>query len=42
MFTWINTYFLASPTTETEAIRLGINYVLISWYPDQCPGENPN
>ena len=42
MFSWINTYFLDAPTTETEAIRTGLNYVLISWYPDQCPGENPN
>jgi hypothetical protein len=42
MFSWIHTNFLDSPTTETEAIRLGVNYVLISWYPDQCPGENPN
>ena len=42
MFSWIATNFLNSPTTESEAIRLGVNYVLISWYPDQCPGENPN
>ena len=42
MFSWINTNFLDFPTTETEAIRLGVNYVLISWYPDQCQGENPN
>ena len=42
MFTWINQQFLTSPTTETEKIRRGIDYALISWYPDQCPGENPN
>ena len=47
MFTWINTNFhLASPIgsrpAETEKIRNGLDYVLISWYPDQCPGENPN
>jgi hypothetical protein len=22
--------------------RLGLNYVFISWYPDQCAGEEPN
>ena len=42
MFTWINENFLANPTAETEKIRLNVNYVLVSWYPDQCPGENPN
>jgi hypothetical protein len=42
MFTWINQQFLSSPTAETEKIRLGINYALISWYPDQCPGESPS
>lgn len=42
MFTWIATNFTNAPTTQTEAIRTGVNYVGISWYPDQCPGENPN
>jgi hypothetical protein len=47
MFTWIAQQFrLNQPTSqrsvETEKIRLNVNYVLISWYPDQCPGENPN
>jgi hypothetical protein len=42
MFSWISTYFLDSPTAETEKIRTGLNYVLVSWYPDQCPLENPN
>jgi hypothetical protein len=47
MFTWINQQFqLNLPAirrpAETEKIRLNISYVLISWYPDQCPGENPN
>jgi len=47
MFTWITQHFqLNLPpdqrSVETEKIRLNANYVLISWYPDQCPGENPN
>lgn len=47
MFTWINKVFkLSLPPSqrpaETEKIRLGLNYALISWYPQQCPGENPN
>jgi hypothetical protein len=47
MFTWINSRFsLNLPPSqrpaETEKIRLGLNYALISWYPDQCPGEMPN
>jgi hypothetical protein len=47
MFTWVNQRFqLNLPaiqrSAETEKIRLGLNYALISWYPDQCPGENPN
>src|SRR5207244_11779026 len=29
-------------SSETEKIRLNVNYVLVSWYPDQCPGETPN
>jgi hypothetical protein len=41
MFTWINTNFLANPTTETEKIRKGLNYVLISWYPEQCNNMTP-
>ena len=47
MFTWIAQQFQLNQLTsqrsvETEKIRLNVNYVLISWYPDQCPGENPN
>jgi hypothetical protein len=42
MFTWIATNFTNAPTTKTQAIRTGVNYVGVSWYPDQCPGENPN
>jgi hypothetical protein len=42
MFTWIQTNFLTSPTSETEAIRTGVKYVLISWYPDQCNNLQPN
>jgi hypothetical protein len=47
MFTWINQQFqlsvpAAQRPAETENIRLHVNYVLISWYPDQCPGESPN
>lgn len=47
MFTWITTNFQlnlppGSRPAETEKIRTGLNYALISWYPDQCPGENPN
>jgi hypothetical protein len=47
MFTWITQQFqLNLPSgqrpVETEKIRLGLNYALISWYPDQCPGEDPN
>jgi hypothetical protein len=47
MFTWINQQFqLSLPASqrpsETEKIRLNVNYVLVSWYPDQCPGETPN
>ena len=47
MFTWINHRFqLNLPPiqrpAETEKIRLGLNYALISWYPDQCTGERPN
>jgi hypothetical protein len=47
MFTWIRQQFqLNLPanqrSSETEKIRLNVNYVLVSWYPDQCPGETPN
>jgi hypothetical protein len=47
MFTWITQQFQlnlppAQRSAETEKIRLNVNYVLISWYPGQCPGENPN
>jgi hypothetical protein len=47
MFSWINQSFQlnllpAQRSHETENIRLNLNYALISWYPDQCQGENPN
>jgi hypothetical protein len=42
MFPWIQRNFLSTPTSETEKIRLGLNFALISWYPDQCPGEEPD
>jgi phosphoribosylcarboxyaminoimidazole (NCAIR) mutase len=42
MFTWINQRFVTEQSAETEKIRLGLNYAMISWYPDQCPGEMPN
>jgi hypothetical protein len=47
MFTWItNNFQLNLPAAQrpaaTEQIRLNLNYALISWYPDQCPGESPN
>jgi hypothetical protein len=41
MFTWIKTNFQTSPTAETEKIRKGLNYVLISWYPDLCNNIQP-
>jgi hypothetical protein len=34
--------FLAYPTAQTEAIRKNVNYVLISWYPDQCNNITPD
>jgi hypothetical protein len=47
MFTWINDKFqmnlpASQRPVETERVRLNLNYALISWYPDQCPGEVPN
>ena len=47
MFSWITQQFqlnlpASQRSVETEKIRLNVNYVLVSWYPDQCPGENPN
>jgi len=42
MFSWINAHFIANPTPESEAMRLGLNYALISWYPDQCTQAKPN
>jgi len=47
MFSWIDRQFqLNLPAnqrpSETEKIRLNVNYALVSWYPDQCPGEDPN
>jgi len=32
----------AQRSAESEKLRTGVDYVLISWYPDQCQGENPN
>jgi hypothetical protein len=40
MFSWINEVFVTNQTAETERIRLGINYALVSWYPDQCPNTS--
>lgn len=47
MFTWIHQQFQlnlprSQRPSETEKIRLNVNYVLVSWYPDQCPGETPS
>jgi hypothetical protein len=47
MFNWIKTNFdlTQAPNQRpaaSESVRLGVNYVLISWYPDGCPGETPN
>jgi hypothetical protein len=47
MFTWITQMFqlnlpVEKRSAETEKIRLHLNYALISWYPDQCVGENPD
>ncbi len=47
MFTWINQQFdladpVASRPAASEQLRTGLTYVLVSWYPDQCPGEDPD
>lgn len=42
MFPGIAKHFQNSPTAKSEKIRLNLNYVLISWYPSQCKGVNPN
>jgi hypothetical protein len=47
MFTWIyNNFQLWLPpdqrSSESEKIRLGLNYVLVSWYPDQCNNIKPD
>jgi hypothetical protein len=47
MFTWINKMFQLNLESnqrelETEKLRLNLNYALISWYPDGCPGQNPD
>jgi hypothetical protein len=47
MFTWLHDQLdLAdAPSARpaaSEAMRLGLDYVLVSWYPDQCPGESPD
>jgi hypothetical protein len=46
MFTWINQRFqlnlpMNHRPAETEEIRLNVDYVLVSWYPDQCSGAHP-
>jgi len=40
MFSWINEVFVTNKNSETEKIRLGVTYVLVSWYPDQCPNTS--
>lgn len=47
MFTWITTNFhLNLPPSqrppETEKMRLGVNYILVSWYPEQCNDLQPD
>lgn len=47
MFTWINQNFqLNLPQTqrdpEAEKVRLGANYILVSWYPTQCNNAKPD
>jgi hypothetical protein len=47
MFRWIDQRFqLHLPTRQrpsgAEKIRLNVNYVLVSWYPDQCSGVRPS
>jgi hypothetical protein len=47
MFTWITTHFhLHLPPRQrppgTETMRLGVNYILVSWYPEQCNDLQPD
>lgn len=47
MFTWITDNFQlnlppAQRSAEAEKLRLGVNYVLVSWYPDQCNNIQPD
>ncbi|MFL5814494.1 MAG: hypothetical protein ACJ763_13030 [Bdellovibrionia bacterium] len=47
MFTWIKNNFQLnlSPSqrsAESEKVRLGTQYILVSWYPDQCNNIQPN
>jgi hypothetical protein len=42
MFTWINKQFVTNKTAASERMRLGLNYALVSWYPDQCQGASPD
>jgi hypothetical protein len=47
LFSWAGRMFRldlppAQRSAETEKIRLGLNYVFVSWYPDGCPWENPD
>jgi len=39
MFKWINANIANG---QHEAMRLGLTQVSVSWYPDQCPGVNPD
>lgn len=41
MFTWIDNNFPADDPNR-ERMRLGLTQVSVSWYPDQCPGVNPD
>lgn len=47
MFSWINTNFQLGLSPDqrnagNERLRLGTNYILISWYPQQCNDIKPN
>lgn len=47
MFTWINNNFqlnlpVSQRSAESEKIRLGAQYILISWYPEQCNNLQPD
>lgn len=47
MFTWINSNFQlnlppSQRSAESEKVRLGAQYILISWYPEQCNNLQPD